>query len=437
MEESFLHFIWQLQYFDKENLQTSQNESLSIFRPGLINSDSGPDFREAKLRINAIEWHGDVEIHIKSSDWLRHQHQEDDAYNKVILHVVWDDDKPVFRADGTPIPTLTLKNRISSAILQRYNDFLGNHQASSYIPCANLIHQAPTLTRLSMTERALMQRLEKKATVVHELLASNQNDWEETAYQLLCKNFGFKINSEAFLALGKSLPLKYIAKHRNQILQIEALLFGQAGFLDEPPETDDGYWQSLKEEYSFLDKKYNLASHKLTLHQWKFMRLRPANFPTIRLAQLAQLLATHHNLFSLFKNFTSYPELFQTLQVSQSAYWQKHFRFGVSVKDKASSGKSKLGKTSIENIIINTVVPLLVAYAKAKDEDVYLEKALALLQQIPAERNKITRLWEDLGVEAKTAFDAQGLIELYNSFCTQKKCLSCNIGVAIIKNAKI
>ncbi len=433
MEESFLHFIWQLQSFEKENLQTTAGETLSIFRPGMINTNAGPDFQQAKLRIGEVEWHGDVEIHINSSDWNRHQHQYDKAYDKVILHVVWEDDQPVSLSDNTLLPTLVLKNRVASGVLSRYHEFLENQHHHSPILCSRFIHQVPALTRLGMQERALMQRLEKKATFVQQMLAQNQGDWEETAYQLLFKNFGFKINSDAFLALSKALPKKEVAKHQNQLFQIEALLFGQAGFLDKSAEEKDEYVLSLEKEYEFLSKKYSLTDKKLALHQWKFLRLRPANFPTIRLAQLAQLLGKHHHLFSLFKDFSSYQELCNALKVQQSDYWQNHYQFGVPIS-KTGTKKSKLGKSSIENIIINTVVPLLVAYSKAKDEEWYLEKAVESLQQIPAENNKIIRLWQDLGTEVKTAFDAQALIELYNSFCMPKKCLSCNIGVAIIKS---
>ena len=434
MEESFIHFIWQLQYFEKENLQTTAGEVISIFRAGMINTNAGPDFQQAKLRIGDVEWHGDVEIHINSSDWNRHQHQLNKAYDKVVLHVVWEDDQPVHRPDGTPLPTLVLKNRVAPAVLSRYHEFLENQQHHSPILCKKFIHQVPALVRLGMMERAMMQRLERKAILVHQLLAQNQGDWEETAYQLLLKNFGFNINSEAFLALSRALPKKVIARHQNQTFQLEALLFGQAGFLDELPQENDEYGKSLKKEYDFLCKKYDLTHKKLALHQWKFMRLRPANFPTIRLAQLAQLLARQPNLFSLFKDFSTHQELFNALKVQQSAYWQNHYQLGVPIKSSTGTRKSKLGKTSIDNIIINTVVPLLAAYAKARDEEIYLEKALEGLQQMPAENNKITRLWAEIGVEVKTAFDAQALIELYNSFCVPKKCLSCNIGVAIIKS---
>jgi hypothetical protein len=435
VDESFLHFIWQLQYFEKESLQTTQREGLSIFRAGAMNTNAGPDFQQAKLRIEEVEWHGDVEIHFKSSDWNRHNHHTDEAYNKVILHVVWEDDQPVRRSDGTLLPTLVLKNKVAPAVLTRYYEFLENKKHHSPIPCSKFIHQVPELSRLTMVERALIHRLEKKAAIVYQLLAQNRGDWEETAYQLIFKNFGFKTNSETFLALSKALPKKFVAKHQNQPFQIEALLLGQAGFLDESPPMADDYWQALKKEHDFLSKKYGMVDKKLASHQWKFMRMRPANFPTVRMAQLAQLLANHHHLFSLFKDFSSYQELHNALKVQQSDYWQSHYQLGVTVSGISGTKKCTLGNTSIKNIIINTAVPLLVAYTKAKDEEVYQDKALDLLEKLPAESNKITRLWEDIGIEVKTAFDAQALIELYNSFCSPKKCLSCNIGVAIIKSA--
>jgi hypothetical protein len=278
-----------------------------------------------------------------------------------------------------------------------------------------------------MMEGALMQRLENKANLVNELLKLNQGDWEETCYQLLAKNFGFKVNSDPFYQLARSLPYKIIQKQSSQ-LQVEALLFGQAGMLET--KTKDEYITSIFHEYKLLAQKYQLKESQLSPAQWRFLRLRPANFPTVRIAQFASLLYISKNIFSQVISAASFSSVLKLLAVNQSTYWISHYRFGKKAKGSVPS----IGESSIQNIVINTVAPLLVAYGKYKDEQSFIDKAIELLQQLPAEQNKITRTWNSLGLKVKTAFDSQALIELYNNFCKKRQCLKCSVGVSILKS---
>ncbi len=327
MSESFLHYLWQFQYFDKRELKTTEGDSLIIFKPGLLNTDAGPDFSQAKVKVDGIDWAGSAEIHIKSSGWMDHGHHKDQAYENVVLHVVWEEDKPVYRADGTRIPSLELKGRVDDQLIKEYQKLTGN---SSVIPCERSFEKTDSLIKLSMVDKALMQRLEEKANRVGVLLAQNNGDWEETTYQMLAANFGFMVNKEPFLQLATRLPYKLIQKHRDHPLQVESLLFGQAGFL--VAKTKDKYISSLFSEYQFLSKKYSLQPDQLNPAQWKFLRLRPSNFPTLRIAQLASLLQSRKSIFSTLIEIESYKELQSFFQITPSLYWQTHYRFGKKAK---------------------------------------------------------------------------------------------------------
>ncbi len=423
MNESFLHYLWQFQYFDKKDLFSSEGEPISILKTGFLNSNSGPDFSDSKIKISGIEWVGTVEIHVKSSDWQAHHHETDAAYENVVLHVVWENDKPVIRKDKTLIPTLELKNRVDVSIIKEYKRLINSPSA---IACEKSFTHVEDLVKLSMLEKALMQRLENKASQVNEILKLNNGDWDETCYQLLARNFGFKVNADPFYQLAKSLPYKIIQKQNNQ-LQTEALLFGQAGMLET--KTKDEYITGIFQEYKLLTQKYSLNEARLNPAQWRFLRLRPANFPTVRIAQFASLLYSSKSIFSKLISANSFSSIQKLLSVNQSPYWKSHYRFG----KKAKGTVPDIGESSVQNIIINTVAPLLVAYGKYKDEQVYIDKALDLLQQLPTEQNKITRTWGELGMKVKTAFDSQALIELYNNFCQKRHCLNCSVGVSILK----
>lgn len=424
MTESFLHYVWHLQYFRKDELKTYSGEAVQVFHPGSRNSDAGPDFSNARIKIGELEWRGSVEIHIKASGWIDHKHSSDEAYEKVILHVVWENDKQIKHSDGSVMPTIELKDRIDFALWERYKNL---YTSPDVIPCASHWQSVPELSKLSMLDNALMLRLQAKAHGVAELLSKNNNDWEQTCYQLLCRNFGFKVNAEPMLRLGQVVSYNTLLKHFNKPIQVEALLFGAGGFLEDVVEDD--YPSILKREYDVQRKKYSLDGRQMNLAQWKFLRLRPANFPTIRIAQLAALLTKQKNLFSKILEIDSYKEVCELLKVDQSAYWFDHYQFGKASKAKVLA----LGEASIQNIIINTIVPLLVAYGKTHDEQSYINRAIDFLQHIPAEDNKITRQWLPLKYTVKSAFDSQALIELYANFCMKRRCLECGVGSWLIK----
>lgn len=424
MNESFLHYIWQFQYFDKTDLKSSTGEEIVIFNPGFKNTDSGPDFYNAKLRIDSIEWAGSVEIHIYSSGWREHKHQEDAAYENVVLHVVWEENEQIIRKDGTLLPTLELKPRVSSAFVLQFKRIV---HSRTKIPCANAIGSVPHIIRISMLDKALMARLEKKATSILQALEKNNGDWEETCYQMLCRNFGFKVNTDPFLQLAQSLPYRTLMKHADRLDQMEAMVFGQAGFLQET--INDDYYLLLKREYTLLAKKYDLKEKRMRKAQWRFLRLRPANFPTTRLAQLASVLYHQKNLFSKTLSIASWKDLIPTFSVKPSVYWLYHYQFFKKQRKEIPS----LGKMSIENIVINSIVPMLVAYGKSRDDQRFIDRAVQMLQETPSEKNNILQSWEELGLISKTAFDSQAMIELHNSFCLRRRCLDCNIGSSLLR----
>lgn len=409
---------------------TTDSQPVVVLHPGFRNHDAGPDFTNARLLINGQEWGGTVEMHTRTSDWLAHRHQHDRAYDNVILHVVWEDDQAatgrrVDRPDGTALPTLELASRTSPALIERYT---GLQDSPDVIPCAGQFRSVQPLRLTSMLDKAMLQRLERKAAGVRAVFEQTAGDWEETAYRLLATTMGFKINADPMAQLSRAVPLKAVLKHRDVLLQAEAMLFGTAGLLstDEPDE----YVATLQREYRFLAAKYQLEDKQVAAHAWKWGRLRPANFPTLRVAQLARLLTQHASLFSLFVGTADAQMLLNALQVTPSAYWQAHYRFGKRTERTVPT----LGQSSAQTLIINAVVPLLAAYAHHRGQPAYVDRAIALLEQLPAEQNRLTNHWDELGLGIRTAFDSQASIELYNEFCSVKKCLSCQIGAGLLKS---
>ncbi|MFT5885483.1 MAG: hypothetical protein ACI9IP_001943 [Arcticibacterium sp.] len=423
MKEDFLHYLWQFQKFDKQRLFSTEKEKVSILVSGLKNTDSGPDFRESRVKIGEVEWAGSVEIHLKSSDWLKHKHQNDPAYENVILHVVWEHDKEIAHKDGRAIPTLSLASITNPSLVSQYESLMN---AKDKIPCQKHFPEVSDIKKFSMIERALVQRMERKGEEVSQRLAGMGNDWEEVTYQVLLRNFGFKLNNEAFLRLAENLPFNILKKYNDSALQIEALLFGMAGLLASDL---DIYGQKLAAEFKFLAQKHGLTDNVLNPSEWKFMRTRPANFPTVRLSQIAALMTHSKGLFSILTETSEYLDLSNFLKAKPSEYWQSHYHFG-----KESARKFKgMGEKSIQNLIINTAVPVLVAYGNYVDSPSFIEKAMKFLEDIPSEKNWITKFWNSEGLETKTMFDSQGSIELYNEFCQKRKCLSCGVGVEILK----
>jgi len=424
--EDFLHYVWKFRLFDRLDLRTNDGDELEIFSAGMHNSDSGPDFQNARIRIGDTVWAGNVEVHLSSSDWQRHGHTTDNAYENVILHVVYRDDVPLVLPTGRRIPTLELQNRIPGELHSRYHKLIFGEQ--TIIPCEASIGSVDSLTLHNWLTRVLVERLEKKSAAVIPALNFNRGDWEETFYQFLAANFGFKTNALPFELLAKSLPQNILAKHKNNPMQIEALIFGQAGFLQG--EFKDEYPLKLKEEYSFLQKKYKLTP--VEKHLWKFMRLRPANFPTIRLAQFAALIVKSNHLFSNLleiKDVKTLKALFTEVKVN--LYWDDHYRFDVV---SAPSSKN-IGEASIDILLLNTMALFLFSYGKYNQLQHFINRSLQLLEHLPGENNKIITDFSTLGVKIKTAFESQALIELKNSYCNYKKCLNCGVGNKILKLA--
>jgi hypothetical protein len=423
MSEYFLHYIWQFQYFDKVELVTADGEPIVIFHPGQRNIHSGPDFFSAHIRIGSMEWVGSVEIHIHASGWMDHHHNTDAAYENVVLHVVWENDQQIYRNDGSRLPVLVLKRRVEESLLENMKTLI---HSLAHIPCSHSLHKLPTITTISTLDRVLVERLEARSKTILEQYERNHCDWEETCYQLLSRNFGFKVNADPFQQLSRSVPLKVILKQSDKLLHVEALLFGQAGFLSE--KSKDDYHRLLRREYMLLSSKYGLREYKMERSQWRFLRLRPNNFPTLRIAQLASLLHLRKNIFSHLITTPETRKIKTMLAVEASAYWTTHYRFFKTASDSVPA----LGESSIDNVLINTVAPLLVAYGRWKDDPSYLERAMIILQEISSEQNAIVKLWTEPGMTSKSAFDSQALIELYSSYCQKRRCLDCTIGHSIL-----
>jgi hypothetical protein len=422
--EDFLHYVWKFRLFNRINLRTTEGEELEVYSAGIHNTNAGPDFQNARIRIGETTWAGNAELHISSSDWQKHGHTADNAYDNVILHVVYRDDVPLLRADGKRVPTLELKDRISAELFNRYHNLVFGNQ--TIIPCGGTIATVVGLTLHNWLTRILVERMEKRSEAIIAALANNRGDWEETFYQFLAANFGFKTNALPFELLAKSLPQNILAKHKNSPMQIEALIFGQAGFLAD--ELTDAYPQKLKVEYDFLRKKYNLTP--IENHIWKFLRMRPQNFPTIRLAQFATLIVQSNHLFSKIldtQDVKGLKDLFSNIHVNE--YWLTRYRFD---KESKPAGKS-LGDASVNTLLLNIVAQFLFSYGKHLQLQHFISRSLKLLESIPAEQNNITADFVNLGLKINSAFESQALLELKNNYCDYKKCLQCGVGIKILK----
>jgi hypothetical protein len=422
LREDFLHYVWRFKQFDFSQLKTTNGENIEIFQFGQYNTDGGPDFTNAQIQIGKTLWAGNVEVHIKASDWLKHMHGKNLAYNNVILHVVFEADTVITNSVGQPIPTLELNGRIS---LKLKNTYLKLLHEKAWIPCANQIGSVPDFTKTIWLDRMLIERLEQKTTIIAEALERNNNDWETTFYQMVARSFGLKINVEPFERLAQTIPLITLGKHKNSLFQLEALLFGQSGFLSGDFKED--YPNQLKKEYEFLKHKYQLTGIPKTM--WQFLRLRPPSFPTIRIAQFAALIHQSSHLFSKILEAENIETIERLFEVQVSDYWQCHY-----VLDKESQKRKKsVGSSTVQLIIINTIIPALFLYGKFKSEERYKDKALKFLEQLPAENNKIIDEWQSLGFKANSAYHTQALLQLKKQYCDKKNCLSCSIGNSILK----
>lgn len=422
--EDLLHYIWKFHLYNQQNLCTSDGSSLQIISPGTQHHHAGPDFQNAKIKIGETLWAGNVEIHIRASDWMRHEHSNDASYNNVILHVVYKNDLEILNQQGFTMPVLVLEERVEDALLLRYQNLLYAEQVS--FPCEKIVQYVDEFTIQNWLDRMLIERLEEKSAQVQQKVSLLKGNWEEAFYQTLAANFGFKVNALPFELLAKALPLPVLSKHSHNQLQTEALIFGQAGFLNDPSE--DLYILSLQKEYQFLQQKYNLVT--IEKHLWKFLRLRPPNFPTIRLAQFAALmLRSNRFLAEILKaeNAATIDAVF--IGINPSTYWLNHYQF----EKEAKPSSKNLGQASVENILINTVAVFLFAYAKENRSEKHHERALQLLENLPCENNYIISNFIGAGVKLKTAGNSQAAIELKHNYCDQKRCLDCGIGNKLLK----
>ncbi len=421
MTENLLHFIWITRRFDLSSLQTTSGETIEILHPGEHNTHAGPDFLNAKIRIGDVLWAGNVEMHLKSSDWFHHGHGNDPAYDNVILHVVMTEDKPIVTVDQRKVPSFEMKGRIPAGIEAKYYELMA---AKKWIPCEDQFAGVESLIKNLWYDRLLAERLERKCAAIQSVLKQNQNNWEETFYQFIARNFGLKINTQPFEMLARALPQSILARNRNNPANIDALLFGVAGFLDA--DFQDAFPNQLKKEFIILRQKYALSSLNPSI--WKFLRLHPANFPTIRLAQFSALVQKSSHLFSQILETIDFKNLQNLLSVEAGTYWTNHFQF-----DKPSTPSPKaLGKSTIQLITINTVAPFLYLYGKKHGEELFKEKALSLLESIPAEQNNITKGWKAIGEPVKSAAISQSLIHLKNEYCDRKRCLDCAVGARLV-----
>jgi len=420
MNEALFQFIWQYSLYQPNDMFTTAGEELTIVHGGTLNRNAGPDFLEAKVKIGDTILVGNVELHIKASDWLKHGHQNDPAYKNLVLHVVYENDLPG-AAENTP--TVELKYHIPPQLPGKY---AGLMQAPYKLPCAGLHTGLKQITKEGWLSRLLAERWEHKLADWNVLLENSAEDWRNLLYWRMAANFGFKTNAEPFLMLAQSLPINIPTRHKDNLLQLEALFFGQAGLLDD--DFADDYPRELQREYDYLRKKYKLKP--MAKHLWKFMRMRPANFPTVRIAQFAALVHKSLHLFSQIIETHSVAQIIPLLDVTASEYWDTHFQFDAAQKKPTPK---VLGHDSIENIIINTVAPIQFLYAARQDTYKLQEKALQLLETVPAEKNNITKLWKENGWKAQNAAQTQALLQLYNKYCSYKRCLECTVGLNILK----
>ena len=422
MKEDFLHYLWNFQKFQGE-LLTESNEILEVLNPGLKNSNSGPDFFNARLIINNQHWAGNVEIHVKSSDWYAHHHETDDAYNNVILHVVWEHDLDVFRKDNSVLPTLVLKNKVHQSLVTKYLQLVSKKQ--QWINCENEFASTNTFLLKNWFDRLYLERLEQKMLVFNNILSNTNNDWEALLFIMLAKNFGLKVNGEAFFSMARSVPFSVIKKCALDGASLETLLLGQAGLLDE--DRDDAYYMDMKRRYHYQKIKFQLNNKSVI--RPKFFRLRPPNFPTIRISQLASLFSNRPSLFSQLIEAKTIDDYCKILCTTASVYWDTHYNFEIT----SSKRRKSLTKKFINLLLINTIIPLKFCYANHIGKP-NSEEILALISSIPKEENAIVLKFNKLSKVVHTALDSQAVIQLKNHYCDNNKCLQCAIGNTILKS---
>jgi hypothetical protein len=416
MNEQLLQFIWQFQYYNRTELETTGGESIKVINPGTWNHNQGPDFMDAKICINKILLAGTVEVHVQSSDWGRHHHERDRNYRNVVLHVVWEED-----GHKGNLPVLELKDRVPKLLLSRYKELM---TSTAFIPCEKSICAVNELTWSSWKERLLAERLISKSQWIKTCLKQNNYHWEETCWRLLARNFGIRVNAEAFESMAKTIPLRLIGRLKNELFKLEALLLGQAGLLEG--KFRDEYPKQLQKEHQYQKKTYQLD---MVYETPVFLRMRPKSFPTLRLAQLAVLLRRSNHLFSIIREENSLKAVKALFSVAASEYWNTHYRFD----EAASHSQKKTGAALVDSIVINTIAPLLFFYGVFNEDADYKDRAIHWLQETLAENNSITEGFRELGIFIEHAFDSQALIELKTQYCDHKRCLECAVGNFLLR----
>jgi hypothetical protein len=421
MKEAFLHYIWKYKKIDVLKLRTIANEDIQIITVGQYLEKAGPDFFNAQLIIGNQKWAGNVEIHLKSSDWYVHNHERDEAYENVILHVVWEHDTEIFRKDNSTIPVLELKNYVDQELVNKYDSLV---TPKSWIFCENDIRDVDSFTFKNWQDRLFLERLERKSLPILELLSETNSDWEAVLFCLLAKNFGLNTNGESFLKMATAIPFSVIRKECSDVINLEALFFGSIGLLGV--EKEDTYFKDLQNRFAYLKHKHGLENNNFETIQ--FFKHRPDNFPTIRLAQLASLYHHQLNLFSQIIDLKSIKDSYAIFEVYVSKYWEVHYVF-----DKVSPFKrKKISRSFIDLILINTVIPLSFSYRKSLGKDI-VEDLIAFLYEVPSEKNIIIDKFDSFGIQSNNAFDSQSLIQLKNEYCNKSRCMECVVGASLLK----
>ncbi|TVZ22672.1 uncharacterized protein DUF2851 [Dokdonia sp. Hel_I_63] len=424
MQEDFLHYLWKFKKYAFAKAETTTGLPITLIKVGQHNHLAGPDFFNTTLVIGGQKWAGNVEIHLKSSDWYAHNHEVDAAYDNVILHVVWEHDVEIYRKDNSAIPTLVLKDLVAEKALRSYKE-LFNNQSQQWINCENSIREIPQMIQSNWLERLYFERLTRKTEGITPMLNKVNGDWEAALFVLLMRSFGTKVNANAFQSIAEKLDFSTIRKCAQEPFRLEALLLGIGGLL--PENTIDSYPMQLQGEYEFVSHKFQIASDGILPVQ--FYKLRPDNFPTIRLSQVAQLYHKHLNLFQKMMSASTIAELYALLDVKASQYWDTHYSFGKDQKKRAK----KLSSSFIDIIIINAIIPLRFSYNQylGKDES---EVLLSMMHAIKPECNSIIKKYNTLRDRAQNAQETQALLELKANYCDLNKCLSCAVGNYLIKH---
>ncbi|TXC81636.1 DUF2851 family protein [Luteibaculum oceani] len=417
ISEEFIFYVWKHRRFTSTTLPGVNGERITVKKPGILNSNAGPDFLHSEIEVDGRTWHGSVEIHCKASDWIKHQHKGDPKYNNLILHVVWENDIEI--PELSSVPTLEIKSLVSDITLENYQNLQLPYQ---FIPCETRVDELDDFIVSAWLNRMLVERLEHKTKSIQDDYLNLRSNLNESFYRLMAKGFGQKINETGFDLLTRNLPLKIVLKHADKLADIEALLFGVAGLLNNQ---DDTYAQGLLHRYSHLKSKYGLE--EISVGSWNYMRLRPANFPDVRIAQFAAVIAKSGDFLQLPNYTPDFKALKQLLSVKASVYWNNHYRFGVESDHKVKW----ISDGFFQHLLINVFVPF-VFYYKRRTGGASFEWVSDILNRLPGEDNKVLRVMQSAGFENNTAGKSQSLYHLYNTYCSQSKCLSCAIGNAVL-----